>query len=348
MKNEELIILNNEKVSQENNIFYSRNYNFKILPEGLNKYFDVKYIVRKSKVKENHQLNLQNIKIASNILQYIYFVISTFKKENTKYFLICISPYTFIAFLFLLLFRKKVFVYLISSGHEEYRFILGRWSVWIYHTMYRIVTTFSTVIALHDRLYEKKNGHVISSSTLDENWLKNFKEPKLDKVRFLYVARLNPEKAIFEFLKMFKTLKIDAEISIIGKIKNHALQNKFKSIIQNNKNILFPGYISDRKLLIQAYDNHNILILPSYTEGQPYVVDESLARQRPVLIFKDIEHIIKGRKGIFVSERNDMSLVKTINFIMQNYKNIQKDIEQNKLPLEKDMFKQISEIVKNN
>ena len=43
-----------------------------------------------------------------------------------------------------------------------------------------------------------------------------------------------------------------------------------------------------------------------------------------------------------------MSLVKTINFIMQNYKNIQKDIEQNKLPLEKDMFKQISEIVKNN
>ena len=107
MKNEELIILNNEKISQENNIFFSRNYNFKILPEGLNKYFDVKYIVRKSKIKENHQLNLQNIKIASNILQYIYFVISTFKKENTKYFLICISPYTFIAFLFLLLFRKK-------------------------------------------------------------------------------------------------------------------------------------------------------------------------------------------------------------------------------------------------
>ena len=99
---------------------------------------------------------------------------------------------------------------------------------------------------------------------------------------------------------------------------------------------------------MKAYDDHNILVLPSYTEGQPYVVDESLARGRPVLIFEDIKHIIKGRKGIFVSERNDMSLVKTINFIMQNYKNIQKDIEQNKLPLEKDMFKQISEIVKNN
>ena len=99
--------------------------------------------------------------------------------------------------------------------------------------------------------------------------------------------------------------------------------------------------------MIDDYDNHNILILPSYTEGQPYVVDESLARRRPVLIFKDIQHIIKGRKGIFVSERNITSLTKTINHIMQNYFDIQKEIEQNKFPLEEDMFKQISKVIKN-
>ena len=67
---------------------------------------------------------------------------------------------------------------------------------------------------------------------------------------------------------MFKKIKIDAEISIIGKTKNSTLQKKFQSIIGNNKNIKFPGYISDRQLLIDAYDKHNILILPSYTEGQ--------------------------------------------------------------------------------
>ena len=105
---------------------------------------------------------------------------------------------------------------------------------------------------------------------------------------------------------------------------------------------------TDQQKLINFYDKCDVFILPSFTEGHPMVLLEALSRLRPVIIFKDIEHIIKGRKGIFVSERNDMSLVKTINFIMQNYKNIQKDIEQNKLPLEKDMFKQISEIVKNN
>ena len=98
-------------------------------------------------------------------------------------------------------------------------------------------------------------------------------------------------------------------------------------------------------MLIDTYDKHNILILPSYTEGQPYVVDESLARRRPVLIFEDIKHIIKDRKGIFVSKRNIDSFVEITKYIMQNYYEIQKDIEKNKFPLEKDMFKQISNVI---
>ena len=328
-----LVVLNNEKVSKENNKFYCRNYNFKILPEGFSKYFKVEYIVRKSNTKESHELFLHKVSIASNIIQFIYYLLSTFKNKNTKYYIITISPYTFIAFLFLLLFRKKVFVYLISSGHEEWKFILGSWSVWIYHIMYLIVTSNSIVIALHDRLHKKQNTFLINSSTLNEEWQKNFKEPKVDKVKFLYVARVNPEKGIYEFLEMFKNLKINAEISIVGKTKNLRLQSKFKKLFDDNKNIKFPGYISDRKLLMDTYDNHNILILPSFTEGQPYVVDEALARRRPVLIFEDIAHIIKNRKGIFVSKRNIESLTETISFIMQNYYEIQKEIGKNKLPL---------------
>ena len=214
--------------------------------------------------------------------------------------------------------------------------------------MYLIVTSNSIVITLHDRLHKKQNTFVINSSTLNEEWQKNFKKPEIDKVKFLYVARINPEKGIYEFLEMFKNLKIDAKISIVDKTKNLRLQSKFKKLFDDNKNIKFPGYISDRKLLMDTYDNHNILILPSYTEGQPYVVDEALARRRPVLIFEDIAHIIKNRKGIFVSKRNIESLTKTISFIMQNYYEIQKEIDKNKLPLEKDMIEEISNIIRNN
>ena len=220
-----LVVLNNEKISKKNNKFYCRNFNFKILPEGLNKFFKVQYIARKSKTDEHHELNLENTKIASNIIQFIYYVLSTFKNKNTKYYIITITPYTFLAFLFLAMFRKKVFVYLISSGYEEWKFIIGSWSVWIYHLMYSIVTSNATVIALHERLYKKDDGHVIESSTLNQEWLQNLKKPNLSKVRFLNVSRVNPEKGIFEFLEMFKELKIDAEISVVGKIKNLSLQN---------------------------------------------------------------------------------------------------------------------------
>ena len=344
---ENLVVLNNEKISKKNNEFYCRNFNFKILPEGLNKFFNVQYIARRSRIEEHHKLNLKSVKVASNIIQFIYYVISTFKNKNTKYYIITITPYTFFAFLFLALFRKKVFVYLISSGYEEWKYILGSWAVWIYHIMFSIVTSKATVIALHERLYQKKDGYVIESSTLNKDWLQNFKKPNLNKIKLLNVSRVNPEKGIFEFLEMFKKLEIDSEISIVGKIKNFSLQDRFQSIIKDHPNIIFPGYISDRKALIDAYDNHNILILPSYTEGQPYVVDEALARRRPVLIFEDIKHIIKGRKGIYVSERNINALTKTIKFIMDNYYDIQKEIDQNKFPLEEDMFKQIAGIINN-
>ena len=79
-----LVVLNNEKISKKNNRFYCRNFNFKILPEGLNKFFNVYYIARKSKTDEHHELNLQNVKVASNIIQFIYYIVSTFKKREYK------------------------------------------------------------------------------------------------------------------------------------------------------------------------------------------------------------------------------------------------------------------------
>ena len=57
--------------------------------------------------------------------------------------------------------KKRIFVYLFSSGHEEYRYLLGRWAVWIYHAMYKIVTSGSKVIICHERLHDKEKSHFI-------------------------------------------------------------------------------------------------------------------------------------------------------------------------------------------
>ena len=335
MIKKKLIILNNEKVFKLNNDFFCENLDLKVVPEELNKFFDVEYLVRNSKIKGGQKINLKNIKISSNIFQFIHNLFKTFK-YNSKYLIISITPYTFIAYLFLLLFKKKVYLYLWSDGHEEWEYLVGKWSVWIFHSMYLICTYKSEIIVCNKRLTNKKS-HLISISRLDELWFQNQKKPSLDQINYLYVGRVSKEKGIFNFINMFDKLPIKGKLSIVGYSKNFKFENS---------NIKLLGYISKPESLIHIYDNHNITILPSYTEGYPYVIDESLARKRPVIIFENIKYVINEKKGIFVCKRNLDSLIKTTNYIIQNYKNILNEMDKNNLPTKKSMIKQISDIIK--
>ena len=92
--------------------------------------------------------------------------------------------------------------------------------------------------------------------------------------------------------------------------------------------------------------DHNITILPSFTEAHPKVVDESLARLRPVIVFEEINHIIQDRQGLFVSKRNAAALSETIKFIMNNYSNIQENMKKNKLPTKQEFISQFTQILR--
>ena len=336
MKKKPLVIIGNEKVSKNDSNFYCDQYDEKSIPEGLSKYNEIYYIAKSLNKKGEHKINLENIKVSKNIFSFIYSIIKTFKISKANYLLISINPYTFFSFFVLFVFRKKIFVYLRSSGHEEYKYILGSWAVVIYHFMYKIVTSKSIVIVCDHRLHDKNKSHLVLPSKLDNQWMKDKKEISNDEIKFLYVGRINPEKGIVEFFKMFDQLKLDAKLSVVSKIKN------LKDV---NKNIKFLGHGFDVKSLIKIYDDHNITILPSFTEGHPHVVDESLSRKRPVIIFEEIAHIVKDKKGIFVSKRNVDSFSKTVKYVMQNYQDIQKEIEKNKLPTNEDFILQMSDIL---
>ena len=124
MSNKDLIIINNEKISKED-FYYCDNVDMQSIPEDLNNYFDVTVIARKSKIKRTRKINLQNIQIAKNIFNFLYFILKTFKKDKAIYLLISITPYTFLSYILLFIFRKNVFLYLRSNGYEEYKAIFG-------------------------------------------------------------------------------------------------------------------------------------------------------------------------------------------------------------------------------
>ena len=217
MSDKNLIIINNEKISNKKNYFYCDNIDIKSIREGLSKNFNVTLVARKSKVERTRHISLEKIETSSNIFSFLFSVLKTFKEKNAIYLIISITPYTFFSFILLFIFRKKFFVYLRSNGYEEYKAIFGFVGPAIYHVMFKIVTFRSDVISCQKRLFTKRKSEIVFPSELNSFWFQNIKKPLLDKARLLYVGRLKVEKGIFSLLKIFDEINSDVSLSIVGK-----------------------------------------------------------------------------------------------------------------------------------
>ena len=325
-----LFIFSNESIFIEDNKYYCDNLDLKSTPEGLNKKFEVNLLGRKSFKKRSHEIKIKRIKVFNNIFSYLLEVKRASKSEDSKFLIISISPYTFLISLLIKILGKKPIVYLRSDGYGEYKAILGKIGYFVYHLMFSITGTISNLISCRDYILHGKKGRVISPSQLDSVWLRKPKNIEIKNFKLLYVGRIRVEKGIFALSELIRN-KRDISLTIIGAEKGSA-----HKINQSNIKI-FPTQ-SNKTKLIKHYDDHNIFILPSFTEGHPMVLLESLARRRPVVIFDEIKHVIGDKKGVFVSKRNFLSFLGTLNNIKKNYKKIQKDMKQNKLPTNKEFI----------
>jgi len=327
-----LFIISNESVSIQDDKFYCDNIDLKSTPEGLNKKFEVNLFARKSNKKRSHEIKLKKIRIFNNFISYIFSVIEASKEKDSKYLIISISPYTFLISIFLKFLGKKPIVYLRSDGYGEYKAILGKIGPMIYHFMFVIVTSVSNLISCRSYILNGKKGKIVNPSQLDSTWLRQPKKLEIKSFKLLYVGRIRVEKGIYFLANLIKN-KRNISLTIAGAEKNTSYK-----INQSNVKIL-PNQ-SNKLKLIKCYDDHNIFILPSYTEGHPMVLLEALARRKPVIIFDEIKHVVGDKKGIFISKRNFMNLFSTLNNIKKNYKKIQKDMKKNKLSTNKEFIEQ--------
>ena len=334
-----LFLISNEKIFQNNEMSFCDNLDMKSTPEGLNKHFDVNVIARKSNVSRSQRINLKNVKTFTNIFSYIFEVAQSLKQNNSQFLIISLTPFTFLAGIVLILYGKKPYLYLRSNGYDEYKIILGIFGKFIYHLMFIVITKFSILISCRKYILMGKKGNIVLPSQLDTSWYENHVRPSVSEIRLLYVGRIKKEKGIFSLLNLLKD-QSKINLTIVGASEEDA------KIVQSNVSVL--KIIKEKKELINLYDKNNITILPSYTEGYPMVILESLSRHRPVIIFKEIEHVIKNRKGIFVSNRDNASLLEKINYIIGNYNSIQESIKSNKLPDNDSFISQLKEILSKN
>jgi glycosyltransferase involved in cell wall biosynthesis len=343
-----LFIISNESIyKNDNNEYLCDNLDMKSTPEGLARNFEVNIIARKSKHVRCHKINTDKINLSISLFSFLKDVMKSLKNKESKYLIVSISPYTFLACIFLRLFKKKPIVYLRSDGYGEYKAILGFLGPIIYHFMFTITSMISHLISCRKYILKNIKGDLVSPSQLDESWFNNTVDANFDKIKLLYVGRIKIEKGIYSLIDILKEgLDKETYLTIVGAERNYALIYKdIRWTMQ--KNVTVYETEAKKQKLIKFYDDHNIFILPSFTEGYPMALLEALARKRPVIIFEEIRHVIGDKKGIFVSKRNSYSLAETIDYIKKNYKEISNRMGQNKLPTNKDFIKEFENLISN-
>jgi glycosyltransferase involved in cell wall biosynthesis len=333
-----LVIINNEKCAMIGNKFFCENIEISTLTKSLSFFFNVSLFARSAKINPVHRISLKEIYTYKNFFSF-FSIIKKKSNENSIFLIISITPYTFIAYLLLIFFSNRIFLYLRSHGDQEFRYILGPYSIFIYKICLFIISLRSKLICVNNKIIFNKFFFLVSPSQLNRRWfLKRKKIINKKKINLLYFGRIKKEKGIYSLINIYKNINLNFKscLNIVGTGDNIYLQSP---------TIKFKKPISKVSKIINLYDNNQILILPSFTEGHPQVMLEALARLKPVIIFSEIKHVKKNYHGVFISKRNSYNLRKTIIYIVKNYKYIQSKIKLNRLPVHSDFIKQLVKIL---
>jgi glycosyltransferase involved in cell wall biosynthesis len=333
-----LVIINNEKCIKVGSHFFCENIEISSLSKSLSIFFNVSLFLRRGNIRPVHKIFLKSIYIYNNFFSFFSLLRNIFKKK-TNFLIISITPFTFISYLFLMFFSRPIFLYLRSHGDQEFKYIIGKYFIWIYRICLYIMSLKAKIISVNSKIFEKKFSFLVRPSQLNNKWFLNRKLGiNKKKINLLYFGRIKKEKGIYSLLNIYKNINLDFKncLNIVG---------AGDKINFESKTINIKPAISNVSEIIDLYDANQILILPSFTEGHPQVMLEALARLRPVIIFDEIKHIKKNYYGVFISKRNPKSLKKIILNIVSNYSSIQRKIKFNKLPTHSDFIKDFVKVL---
>lgn len=99
-------------------------------------------------------------------------------------------------------------------------------------------------------------------------------------LKYLYVGRLSQEKNLTVLVEEFKKNK--KELTIVG-------DGPLERVLREGtpQNIKFLGYVDNHKLR-DIYLEHDVFILPSFSEPWGLVIDEALSYQLPVIVSSNV------------------------------------------------------------
>lgn len=133
------------------------------------------------------------------------------------------------------------------------------------------------------------NSKYISDSIVSEQYaLKNRVYNVGDTLKLLFIGRLEPEKGLLDLINSVNLInkEIPVTLSIVGEgISKTEAESLVEKLGLENR-ITFLGYVPFGENLFKIYNSHDILMISSYSEGLPKIINEARAFSIPVISTK--------------------------------------------------------------
>lgn len=188
----------------------------------------------------------------------------------------------------------------------------------------------STVFTFGSKIYNRyykitKSVYPIADSRFQNiDIMKDAEFVKVDysTINFLYVGRLAYGKGLEFLIKSLAKIKdFKFKLTIIG---DGVLKGELMALVsfyKLSKMVDFRGHIYFGKELLNEYSSHDILILPSFSEGFPQVVIEAMARGTLVVATRvgGIPDLIQdGITGFLFNPGDEIEFLRIISKIHSN------------------------------
>lgn len=141
----------------------------------------------------------------------------------------------------------------------------------------------------------------------------------------LYLGRLVPEKGIHYLIEAFNEVKTDKKLVIAGGASDtDSYFNELKEMSENNKNIIFTGFVEGNELS-ELYSNAYIYCLPSDLEGMPLSLLEAMSYGNCCLT-SDIKECseVTQNKGVTFKKSDVKDLINVMKDLINEPNKVQK------------------------
>jgi glycosyltransferase involved in cell wall biosynthesis len=170
-----------------------------------------------------------------------------------------------------------------------------------------------------------KNENIkIESNTADDSYIQNGQNLVRRSIRnILFLARIEIEKGVFIAIDAFQKLNenrtTDLRLVVAGE-GSELLNAKEYVSVNGIANIDFIGHIADlvkHKTLCDA----DVLLLPTFHEGMPLVIIESMLYGLPILsspVGGIPDWVEEGENGFLINSKNPDDYANTLRFLIDN------------------------------